>query len=188
MTYKGHFLMGAGTSVAMFTVGYLLNANGIPYTLFVSVPFVMLGSILPDIDNENSRISHRLPTISKTIRSVTTHRGITHWIDWGILFIAMGIGISLLGGLFGLYGMWIFVGLGLGHLTHLLGDSMTRAGIPKGILFRWLNRRKRLWLFPYSMKTLSLTTGFKPSIAEWLYAALWTGAWALLATMVMVYG
>lgn len=45
----------------------------------------ILGSVLVDIDKSGTKISKKLPLLSKIIQIFTTHRGLTHWFPIWIL-------------------------------------------------------------------------------------------------------
>ena len=45
----------------------------------------ILGSVLLDIDKKGTIISKKVPLLSNIIRTLTTHRGITHWFPLWIL-------------------------------------------------------------------------------------------------------
>jgi inner membrane protein len=87
------------------------------YIFFV---FILLGSLLPDIDTPNSKMGHKFGIVSDFISKVFGHRGIIHTI-WGGL---------LLCGIF-----WYFINrvygaaLFYGFMSHLISDGFTKMGI-----------------------------------------------------------
>lgn len=118
------------------TVGFchMLDVRPEPTELVL----IFAGSLLPDIDGGGviskpgsilSRFLNRPlrvlldrigAIISSIVRSICRHRGFFHWPIVGIAIVAYGLYVSK---------DWIFW-LGFGYLTHLLGDALTREGIP----------------------------------------------------------
>ena len=89
---------------------------GNKYLLFV---FLLLGTLLPDIDTPNSKISRKIPVIPRILSLFAKHRGIFHSV-----FLALGFAAIV----------WIFnetYGLALfaGYLSHLLIDGFTKQGV-----------------------------------------------------------
>ena len=81
-------------------------------------PLVIIGSILPDVDHENSKINSLLP-ITRWVPKFFEHRGFFHSV-----FPAAIIYVSLhLAGL-----DWIGIPLALGYLAHLVSDCFTKMG------------------------------------------------------------
>lgn len=100
---------------------------------------LIIGSLAPDIDGEGSvaYVGNWLPrpitpaplvallnglgrTVSGVIRSIFGHRKALHWP-------VIGAGLALLGAWFGLD--WLFW-FGCGYLLHIIGDSLTKSGVP----------------------------------------------------------
>jgi inner membrane protein len=73
----------------------------------VSSVWLIIGSILPDVDHPGSMIGKNVPLLPKLLR----HRGFTHSILFSIL-------ISL-------FNVW----LGIGSLVHIVMDMMTKQGV-----------------------------------------------------------
>jgi len=87
-------------------------------TWYIFIPLVILGSLLPDVDHQNSKINRILP-ITRWIPKVFEHRGFFHSI-----FPAIIMYTALY------YGGLEYIGLPLtvGYLSHLASDCMTRLG------------------------------------------------------------
>ncbi len=85
-----------------------------PNTL-VAVLLVLLGSILPDIDEQHSRLGKLFPLIPKLF----THRGFFHSV-----FLATAFTILL-----SLFAPSYALAFAAGFVTHLLLDAMTPAGV-----------------------------------------------------------
>jgi inner membrane protein len=82
------------------------------------IPLAILGSLLPDVDHENSKINRMLP-ITKWIPKVFEHRGFFHSIFPAVILYTVFY-----------YGGLEYIGLPLtvGYLSHLASDCMTRLG------------------------------------------------------------
>ncbi len=81
---------------------------------------MLLGSILPDIDEANSKIKRWSGIIGDVVSSFFEHRGIFHSL---LLAVILFFGITYF---FGNYYAW---GLFLGYVTHLIGDGLTPMGV-----------------------------------------------------------
>ena len=71
---------------------------------------MIIGALLPDIDNPESIIGQLFKKVSEKIYEKYNHRGLTH----SILFIMP---------------LMIIPSLGIGALTHILLDLMTKSGV-----------------------------------------------------------
>lgn len=95
-----------------------------PYlNLHISVPLVsgvLIGSVLPDIDESRSYIGKRIPFFSRPVNLLFGHRGITHsaiaCIAAGLMAFTLQHGFT--------------TGLFLGYLFHVAGDLFSKAGVP----------------------------------------------------------
>ena len=100
---------------------------------------LILGSLAPDIDGGGSivYVGDLLPrkitpkplraalnglgkTASDIIRSIFGHRKALHWPAWGLLLASIGVAMNL---------DWL-VWFGIGYMLHILGDSLTKSGVP----------------------------------------------------------
>ncbi len=113
MLFQGHLLLGL--------VYYLLFFDNFsPNNQFLFFFFVLLGSLLPDIDEENSKINQWSGFIGKIVGRIFPHRGFLHSIFFfTILFFVLK---HFLGATYG-------YGLLLGYLAHLTGDCISLAGV-----------------------------------------------------------
>lgn len=136
----------------------------------------LVGSILPDIDNRNSRISHKMPVTALIvsvgqyiihivtsvipkkqrlyIRSLSGHRGITHSIIGSTILPAI---IFLIGILFKQKLGTVFLagfGVFIGCLSHLILD-MFSGGVP--------------FLIPFSNKRVTLANIKTGGWMEWIF-------------------
>jgi membrane-bound metal-dependent hydrolase YbcI (DUF457 family) len=53
-------------------------------------------------------------------QSISGHRGFFHWPIWGLLMMAIGVSFAV---------NWLFW-FGLGYLSHIIADAMTKGGVP----------------------------------------------------------
>lgn len=100
---------------------------------------LMVGSLLPDMDGEGSIAywGNWLPryvtprpvrdllnwvgqTTSRIIRAIFGHRNALHWPVVGLIICLAGSRLGL---------DWLFW-LGVGYVLHILGDSLTKSGVP----------------------------------------------------------
>jgi len=128
MTHKTH--------VVFSTNAFLLPALG--YVYFTNKPLdmdifnplmagVVLGSLLPDIDEPQSYIGKRTMIVSNILKMVFGHRGATHYL---IVPLSILIGSIILYQFNTLYG-YLVAGVAYGYLFHLFGDMLTISGIRK---------------------------------------------------------
>ena len=135
---------------------------------------LIVGSLLPDIDEPRSTASNPagvfsklvprwvrdflnapFQAISRSLRSVFGHRGATHYLLWPLL----------MGGWYYYYdGSPLLAWFAWGYLLHLLADLVTRIGIPAfGPLYR-----KNVSLLP---KRLRIKTG--SAVEDLINTACW---------------
>lgn len=108
-----------------------------PFQLTLIVLSFSFGTVLPDIDSEDSTIGKYIKPISRMI----PHRTITHTL-WAVLAIA-GLAWSL-------ESIYLFA-LALGYVVHIAEDSFSEQGI------RWFypipGFRSKRWRFPFAYET-----------------------------------
>ncbi len=104
--------------------------NGLPIGPTLCAAAALLGALLPDIDAEESTIKGELGLAGQAVSLIlkifgVRHRGLTHRGLTALLALALG---CLIGWRLG----YADVGLafGLGYLSHLIGDAMTKHGVP----------------------------------------------------------
>jgi inner membrane protein len=96
------------------------------------LPFaaLLLGSVFPDIDHPRGLVSQMnlFRDFSRVLRTAVTHRGFMHSFFAALVFLVLGVGVTLYFGL----GVYIALGFFFGYLLHLVADSLNPSGI------RWL--------------------------------------------------
>lgn len=112
MLYRTHVV----SSLAVGTA--LVVATDYPYTVDL-VAGLMIGSVLPDIDEPNSFIGRRSFGLASFIKRLFGHRGFTHSLICWILLSVLSL----------LYTNPFTIGLSLGYLFHLLGDLFSTSGL-----------------------------------------------------------
>ena len=87
---------------------------------------LIVGALLPDIDQSESSASHKAPFLSGIVRAFSKHRGIMHsiWIPL-IIFLVAKFVVSR----FFYMPDIIMMGFVVGYFSHLLGDIFTVQGI-----------------------------------------------------------
>lgn len=101
----------------------------------------LLGTLLPDIDEPDSTIGKRFPFLAYPINIFFGHRTITHNIVFAVTVILIGYAMNSI----------FIIGLGIGIVSHIIGDSITLGGI-NGALFPIVLSNKKFALLPYSLR------------------------------------
>jgi inner membrane protein len=113
MLFRTHILIG----IIFFLLLRKFFSGGDEILFFL---FVLLGSILPDIDEANSKINRWSGIIGKWVSFFFKHRGIFHSLLFAVLlFIIVAVYWKS-------YYAWA---LALGYVAHLIGDGITPMGI-----------------------------------------------------------
>lgn len=87
---------------------------------WIFLAILLLGSLLPDIDEQNSKINRQSGFIGSIISFLTKHRGIFHSVFLAVLFFLL---ITIF---WSNYYAWAML---VGYLSHLLGDALTPMGV-----------------------------------------------------------
>ena len=122
-----------GISTAAITASFFIGRPEMSVTsAAIFTGMAALGSLMPDIDSEESLIGRKLFTLSFFVNKLFGHRTYTHDIFLiGILaFLFAGKNIFTLGFFFG-------------YLGHLFLDALTIAGIPCFYLFQTCISKKK---------------------------------------------
>jgi inner membrane protein len=113
MLFYTHILLGV--VLFILTKGILNGGNEIIFFLLL-----LLGSILPDIDADRSKINQWSGFIGRIISIFVKHRGIFHSI---ILHLLIFVIVSYF------FSVYYAQGLFLGYIAHLIGDGVTLRGV-----------------------------------------------------------
>jgi len=113
MLFLGHLLLG----ILAYLIGNQFFSGGNEFIFF---GLVLLGSLLPDIDEENSKISKWFWIIGKIVGKIFSHRGFIHSI---FFFLILGF---LIAHFFGDYYAYAIL---LGYTAHLVGDAISVQGV-----------------------------------------------------------
>ncbi len=113
MLFYTHLLIGI--TLFLLVKDYFAKGNELFFFLLV-----LLGSILPDIDEGKSKINQWSGILGRIIAFFSTHRGIFHSL---LLYLFFFLIISYFYTIY--YGQALF----LGYLAHLLGDGITKQGV-----------------------------------------------------------
>ena len=109
----------AKTHVAFGILGGAIAYPFVGGDIFIFYTLVIIGSILPDIDHQNSSINKLMP-VTNILPKIFKHRGLFHSV-----FAVAGI-IAL----FSIFSQQIFgYYLAIGYTAHLLSDAMTKMGV-----------------------------------------------------------
>ncbi len=81
---------------------------------------LLLGSLLPDIDEQRSRINQWSGLIGKVIAFFAKHRGFFHSL---LFFVLSFVLVDFF------WNFYYATALFLGYLAHLIGDGITRRGV-----------------------------------------------------------
>lgn len=132
MNYRTHIV----SSLVITTPLLVFTGNFIP----AAVTGVIVGSILPDIDEPKSFIGRRTRGISDLINWSFGHRGITHSLLAFIIILILCL----------TFRTFFSFGLAIGYFLHLIEDSFSVSGIK--------------WLAPFDKrafkhKVFNYTTG-----------------------------
>lgn len=142
MNYITHSIGGVGAGLlALSTAGH--GSNEIAQAAIMSGALV--GALFPDIDHQQSYISHKAPVASLAVSTAFKHRGFLHSPVFillaGILLTAGSR--SMLSGSQMLLANQFILGFIPGMLSHIILDTFNKQGIP--------------WLWPYKKRFRILT-------------------------------
>jgi inner membrane protein len=130
MNYRQHLIFGQLLGGGIQVLGHIGSTNILLLPTYYGG--VALGSLLPDIDHPKSFLGSKIPIIPRLIYKNFGHRSITHSI-LGTATLGIATALSL-----HQYPYFI-LGNFIGYISHLLGDMLTKQGIP---LF-WPFEKKR---------------------------------------------
>ncbi|SES36963.1 metal-dependent hydrolase [Salipaludibacillus aurantiacus] len=120
---------------AVVLLGDAIPVN-VDTTSTLAVSGLLLGSVLPDIDESRSWIGRRIPGLSSIAKTLFGgHRGLTHS---GLILILMIAGTTHFSNEF-------LLGLFLGVILHILADFFSVGGIP--LLYPFSKKRSQIALY-----------------------------------------
>ncbi|HIJ10716.1 TPA: metal-dependent hydrolase [Candidatus Woesearchaeota archaeon] len=113
MLFPTHILLG----IVLYLISRPFFSGGNEIVFFL---LVLLGAILPDIDEPRSKISQWTGIIGKIVGRIAKHRGFCHSIFFvGIISFAIAYVWSS-------YYAWA---LFMGYVAHMIGDGITPMGV-----------------------------------------------------------
>ena len=151
MEGRSHLLIGLTAGVVLDSVVHLtgpaLTANKeVTLTLIVqkAVFYLMvgLGALLPDIDNANSTLGHKLGWVSRGIQRLAGHRTLFHSILGLVLGSLLALGLEQLVSFLLIQQGYtpsadvvqgshlVFFAVLFGCMMHIATDAMTEGGVP----------------------------------------------------------
>lgn len=131
MRYYTHITTSLSTVILL---GESLPVN-VSITSSIALTGLIIGSVLPDIDESKSWIGRRVPIISSTIKTLFGHRSITH----------SGVILALMVAFMFHFSHEFLLGLFLGITLHIIADFFSVAGIP--LLYPFSKKRSQIGLY-----------------------------------------
>jgi inner membrane protein len=117
MTVKSHVIF-AYLPLAIAFKENILPLNNTELLIEATVG-TFIGSVLPDIDEPNSYIGNKFPFLSKFLNFLgLKHRTFTHSFIFVLLIVLLGI----------IHPIFYFIAFGI--FMHILGDVLTKSGVP----------------------------------------------------------
>lgn len=113
MLGKTHFMCG-------LLAGAIVNDMVNKKIELLPIAVTGISALLPDIDNPNSMLGHKIKPVSILLNKLFGHRTITHSLDFIIIISAT---------LFALYKSPFIPFMTLGLLTHWILDALTMQGV-----------------------------------------------------------
>ncbi|MFP3019460.1 MAG: metal-dependent hydrolase [Arsenophonus sp.] len=124
MTATGHLFFSISSLILMYKLAITPEFTGDNF--FHLLIGTLFGSILPDIDHPSSHLGRLFRFISIPICRLYGHRGFTHsFLAW---FLIMLLSTQLLNSYF--VSDALLQAFLLGYFSHLIGDMLTKKGIP----------------------------------------------------------
>ncbi|AHJ12972.1 putative membrane protein [Sulfurospirillum multivorans DSM 12446] len=156
MTAKGHMLLASTITFGALTYvkqHYPIYSPSSLVSVVIILSGIIVGSIFPDIDEDESYIGNKLKLFSVVISSLFKHRTFTHYLITPILCLTLTYFFVEPHS----YTQLFFYSFSIGILMHDLGDMLTNGGI-RGFFFP-LFPNTRIALLPSFLRfgTFSLT-------------------------------
>jgi len=126
---QGKTHMAAATAISLGIVTYKTQDFGLLQS-GVLIASTIAGSLLPDIDIKNSKVSHKHKFLSFFIRLFIEHRGTHSIIFMALLSIPLFLLTMILPSEIRPYGILFGFGILLGYASHIILDMLTPKGSP----------------------------------------------------------
>lgn len=123
MLAKSHISLGLLGGIVAYPLAQKFGTTK-EFYLTLLLPLVLLGSLLPDIDEPCSFIGRKFPAISRIFSISFSHRGFTHFLIFPLMFVALGAIFA-----HAIITPCLFA-LAYGIFLHQVGDMLTISGIP----------------------------------------------------------
>lgn len=123
MLAKSHISLGLLGGIVAYPLAQKFGVAK-DFYLTLLLPLVLLGSLLPDIDEPKSFIGRKFPIISRIFSISFSHRGFTHFLIFPLIFVAIGAIFA-----HAIITPCLFA-LAYGIFLHQIGDMLTISGIP----------------------------------------------------------
>ncbi len=163
MKGASHLILGVG---AALLVHRTLPLGGDAVTVGAALGAAAIGSLLPDIDHDESKLRHMTGTArgslggclaSPLVALLGGHRALTHTlVAW--LIVSLPVLAALAVGA----GQGIALAFSVGYLSHVMADALTVSGVP----LWWPVSERRVHALP---RPLRFTTG---SVIEYMIVVL----------------
>lgn len=108
------------THLAFGVLAGLLFLPFYSHNIILYFGLVLVGALLPDIDHEGSKINSIFP-VTRWVGRLFKHRGFFHTIFPPLIIF----------GALAFFTTWSYIGiaLGVGYLSHLFSDGLTKMGV-----------------------------------------------------------
>ena len=112
---RWHSHIAFGFLAGLVLMHYINTGN-----TYIFFAFVLVGALMPDLDQPDSKMGRNFGIVSKLIKGVFGHRGLVHTVLGGVIICgAIWLFLSRV------YGDAMFIGF----LSHLFSDGLTKQGI-----------------------------------------------------------
>lgn len=137
MLAKSHISLGLLGGICAYPLAQKCGITK-DFYLTLLLPLILLGSLLPDIDEPKSFIGRKFPLIARIFSISFSHRGFTHFLIFPLIFVGIAVIVA-----HNVISPCIFA-LSYGIFLHQIGDMLTISGIPH--YFFPISRQKAILL------------------------------------------
>lgn len=147
MTYISHMALGGASAVAvLYATKEVMDFDSVMGWVSAGVFFLssLIGSLFPDIDSRDSKISRMIGGINEPITRIVEHRGFFHSAYFVFLMFVAHFVFSHFFHFYASEGpmQFLFLGFIFGYFTHQFFDAFTMGGVRK-------------WFFGQNLRFLS---------------------------------